>query len=351
MTLLSHIGRTTARAPFDVLRRPRRTVADRPLVDVGSQDTGGRADIDRRVFAVQRLGAVGVGLILLVFGLLGARGGVGFLSTHGERYLGMSSNGLLSALSLIVAAALRGPRPASIVMIVLGVLFLLSGLLNMALLRTAFNLLAFRMSNVVFSFVVGLLMLLLGAYGRISGNLPANSPFAHPSTLVEEPPDLPSGPKEVAAEAAMREAEIAVVQHYATEDQQRRVQAMSRVHTGHERRQVWMRTTRPPVQCASLEAAEGRRRLTTPSGDLRIDGGAADRGARPATHPTGSWRQERWRPTKQGSIDSRRLASAGVFAPPQPGCSQRVLGGELVRVPCTPAAQRFRPVRGMILVA
>jgi hypothetical protein len=245
MTLLSHIGRTTARAPFDVLRRPRRTVADRPLVDVGPQDAGGRADIDRRVFAVQRLGAVGVGLILLVFGLLGARGGVGFLSTHGERYLGMSSNGLLSALSLIVAAvllgaALRGPRPASTVMIVLGVLFLLSGLLNMALLRTAFNLLAFRMSNVVFSFVVGLLMLLLGAYGRISGNLPANSPYAHPSTLVEEPPDLPSGPEEVAAEAAMREAEIAVVQHYATEDQQRRVQAMSRVHTRHERRQVWM---------------------------------------------------------------------------------------------------------------
>jgi hypothetical protein len=38
----------------------------------------------------------------------------------------------------------------------------------------------------------------------------------------------------------MRQAEIAVVQHYATDDEQRRVQAMSRVHTREERRRVWM---------------------------------------------------------------------------------------------------------------
>ena len=88
---------------------------------------------------------------------------------------------LLSALSLVVAgvllgAAFRGPRTASTVMIVLGVLFLVSALVNMALLRTAFNLLAFRMSNVVFSVAVGFLLLVLGAYGRLSGNLPETSP-------------------------------------------------------------------------------------------------------------------------------------------------------------------------------
>ena len=38
----------------------------------------------------------------------------------------------------------------------------------------------------------------------------------------------------------MREAEIAVVQHYATDEQRRRVQAMSRVHTREARRRVWM---------------------------------------------------------------------------------------------------------------
>jgi hypothetical protein len=44
----------------------------------------------------------------------------------------------------------------------------------------------------------------------------------------------------MAAEAAMREAEIAVVQHYATEAQRRRVSAMSLVHTREERRRIWM---------------------------------------------------------------------------------------------------------------
>jgi hypothetical protein len=194
---------------------------------------------------------MGIGLVLLAFGLLGATGGVGFLATHGERHLGMSSNGLLSALSLVVAgillgAAFRGPRTASTVMVVLGVLFLVSALLNLALLRTAWNLLAFRMSNVVFSVAVGLLLLVLGAYGRISGNLPANSPYAHPHDRAGEPPDLPSTPQEVAAEAAMREAEIAVVQRYATEEQQRRVQAMSRVRTRADRRRVWMDEAQRP---------------------------------------------------------------------------------------------------------
>jgi hypothetical protein len=245
MILQSHLGHAIPRSPLAVLRRPRRTAAAQLLGGVQPQDTGDRPDIDPRVFAVQRLGAVGVGLFLLVFGLLGATGGVGFLSTSGERYLGMSSNGLLSALSPVVAgvllgAALRGPRTASTVMIVLGVLFLASGLLNMALLRTDFNLLPFRMSNVVFSIVVGLLLLVLGAYGRISGNLPANSPYARPHPLAEETSDLPSTPEEVAAEAAMRQAEIAVVQHYATEDQRSRVRAMSGVRTRDGRRRIWM---------------------------------------------------------------------------------------------------------------
>jgi Domain of unknown function (DUF4383) len=204
-----------------------------------------QSGIDGRVYTVQRLGAVGVGLVLLVFGLLGATGGVGFLATHGQRHLGMSTNGLLSALSLVVAvvllsAAFRGPHTASTVMIVLGVLFLLSALVGLALLRTSFNVLAFRMSNVVFSDVAGLLLLVLGAYGRITGNLPATSPYAHPHSLADEPPDLPSAAAEFAAEAAMREAEIAVVQHRASEEQARRVRAMAAVRTRDGRRRVWM---------------------------------------------------------------------------------------------------------------
>lgn len=241
MTLLSHLGHHTALSPAALLRRPRRPAG--PLrVDVSPDD---RPAVDGWVYTVQRVGAVGVGLFLAVFGLLGATGGVGFLATHGERHLGMSSNGLLSALSLVVAAVLlgaafRGPRTASDVMIGLGVLFQVSALVNGALLHTAFNFLAFRMSNVVFSVAVGFALLVLGAYGRISGHLPDTSPYAHPHAVVDEPPDLPSTPEEVAAEAAMREAEIAVVQHYATEDQRRRVQAMAQVRSRDARRRTWM---------------------------------------------------------------------------------------------------------------
>ena len=43
----------------------------------------------------------------------------------------------------------------------------------------------------------------------------------------------------------MREAEIAVVQHCATEDQQRRVRAVSAVRTREGRRRVWMEFDEP----------------------------------------------------------------------------------------------------------
>jgi hypothetical protein len=96
------------------------------------------------------------------------------------------------------------------------------------------------MSNVVFSVAVGLLLLVLGAYGRINGNLPANSPYAHPDAVIEEPPDLPTEPAEIAAEAAMRRAEIAVVQDWAIDDQYRRVRAMSAARTRDGPRRIWM---------------------------------------------------------------------------------------------------------------
>jgi hypothetical protein len=202
---------------------------------------------DPRVFAVQRLGAVAVAVVILVFGLLGFAGGLGFFSTEGQPVLGMSSNGLLSTVSVLtavvlLAAALRGPRVASTVMIVVGTLFLLSALGNLAVLRTDFNVLAFEMTNVAFSVVAGLVLLLLGAYGRLTGNLPADSPYAHPAEAAEDEPldEYPSTPEEFAAERAMRDAEVAVVNHTATADQRRRVAAMAKVTSRPDRRRVWM---------------------------------------------------------------------------------------------------------------
>jgi len=201
-----------------------------------------------RVLAVHRVGAVGVAAVILVFGLLGFAGGLDYFATEGEQVLGLSSNGLLSTISVVtavvlIAAAVRGPRVASTVMIVVGVLFLISALANLAVLRTGLNFLAFKLSNVFFSLGAGLLLLLLGAFGRISGNLPPDNPYAR---AVEDddidPPatGLPWTSEELAAEGAMRRAEIAVVQHTATADQRRRVAAMAPMRGRGERRQVWM---------------------------------------------------------------------------------------------------------------
>ena len=202
---------------------------------------------DTRVFTVQRIGALAVAAVILVFGLLGFAGGLDFFSTDGEPIMGLSSNGLLSTVSVLtavvlVAAALRSPRVASTVMIVVGTLFLVSALANLAVLRTSYNLLAFEIENVVFSVLAGLFLLLLGAYGRVSGNLPPDSPYARPRSddVDDEPESFPSTPQEFAAERAMREAEIAVVNHVATADQRRRVDAMAQVRSRGDRRRVWM---------------------------------------------------------------------------------------------------------------
>jgi hypothetical protein len=200
---------------------------------------------------VHRYGAVAVAAVILAFGVLGFADGLPFFSTEGGRVLGLSSNGLLSTVSVLtaavlIAAAARGPRIASTVMIVVGTLFLVSALANLAVLRTDLNVLAFRMPNVVFSVAAGLVLLVLGAYGRISGNLPPDSPYARATTTArtDGPDEFPSTPAEFRAERAMRAAELAVVQHTATPDQRRRVEAMARVRSRGDRRRVWMRFDR-----------------------------------------------------------------------------------------------------------
>jgi hypothetical protein len=202
-----------------------------------------------RVFAVQRTGAVVVALVILVFGVLGFAGGLEFFSTDGAPVLGMSSNGLLSTVSVVtavvlLAAAASGPRLASTLMLAIGTSFVLAGLAGLAVLRSSWNLLAFEMSNVAFSVVAGLLLLTLGAYGRISGNLPPDSPYARPAEYVPVVDETPGTPEEAEAERAMRDAEIAVVHRTATPEQARRVAAMARVRSRSDRRRVWLECER-----------------------------------------------------------------------------------------------------------
>jgi hypothetical protein len=105
-------------------------------------------------------------------------------ATQGEQVIGARSNGPLALVSIAVSlvpsgAALRGPRTASTVGMVFGGLFLMSGLVNLHLLDTEMDMLAFGLSNVVVSVLVCLNLLFTGSHGRISGGLPPGSPYHH----------------------------------------------------------------------------------------------------------------------------------------------------------------------------
>lgn len=173
----------------------------------------------------------------MAFGLAGLTLGAGFLATSGPIVMGLSTNGLLSTLSLVVGvvlvgAAVRGGQVASTVSVAVGTLFLASGIVNALVLDTSLNMLAFRMANVVFSLLVGAALLYVGAYGRFTVDLPASSPYARERTRVELPVHRTDG----ALERAMAAAERAVALHVATVDQARRVAAASAFRTAEARR-------------------------------------------------------------------------------------------------------------------
>lgn len=137
---------------------------------------------DHPLCKVYRVGAALFGGGLIIFGGLGFANQLEFLSTNGREVMGLSSNGLLSLISLLVgvvlvAAAVIGGPMSSTVTATVGVLFLVSGLANLAVLDTSLNLLAFKIQNVLFSLIAGMLMLFVGLYGRVSGGLPADNPY------------------------------------------------------------------------------------------------------------------------------------------------------------------------------
>ncbi|MFF2009131.1 DUF4383 domain-containing protein [Streptomyces sp. NPDC058195] len=150
--------------------------------------------VDHRLNRVYRVGAGLMGLVLLAFGALGLMNRIGFFSTGGATVAGLNTNGALSVLSLCVglllfAGMVIGGNVASTLNMVLGIAFVLSGFVNLALLGTAYNFLAFQLQNVLFSFVVGLMLMVFGMYGRISGGLPHDNPYwraRHPEEAERE---------------------------------------------------------------------------------------------------------------------------------------------------------------------
>lgn len=149
---------------------------------------------DHRLGRVYRYGAGVMGLLLLVFGVLGLLDQLAFFSTKGDRVIGLSSNGLLSVISIVAAAiliagALIGGNMASNINLGMGLVFYISGFVNLALLDTQANFLAFHLQNVMFSFAVGVMLMTFGAYGRVSGGLPHDNPYwkaRHPAEAEAE---------------------------------------------------------------------------------------------------------------------------------------------------------------------
>ncbi|MFH8485951.1 DUF4383 domain-containing protein [Streptomyces longisporoflavus] len=138
--------------------------------------------VDHRLSMVYRVGAGLMGLVLLAFGILGLIDKVGFFDTRGDTIAGLNTNGALSVLSICVGLLLFvgmviGGNFASTLNMVLGCAFVISGFVNLAILDTGLNFLAFRIPNVLFSFVVGILLMIFGMYGRVGSALPHDNPY------------------------------------------------------------------------------------------------------------------------------------------------------------------------------
>ncbi|MEU5147528.1 DUF4383 domain-containing protein [Streptomyces yangpuensis] len=150
--------------------------------------------IDHKLSQVYRVGAGLTGLLLVVFGILGLIDRIGFFDTGGDTVLALNTNGALSVLSiciggLLIVGMVVGGTFASTLNIVLGVLFIASGFVNLALLDTGLNFLAFKIQNVLFSFVVGVMLMWFGMYGRVGSALPHDNPYwraRHPEQAARE---------------------------------------------------------------------------------------------------------------------------------------------------------------------
>lgn len=135
-------------------------------------------------------------MILLVFGILGFADELSPFNTEGQSIAGMSTNGALSLISVLVGLTLIiggsiGGNVASTLNMAVGTLFLLSGFVHIFILDRPANILDFGMTNVIFSFVMGLVILTFGMYGRVSSKLPHDNPYwrrRHPG----RPPRNPS---------------------------------------------------------------------------------------------------------------------------------------------------------------
>ncbi|MEU3251228.1 DUF4383 domain-containing protein [Streptomyces sp. NPDC006997] len=158
--------------------------------------------VDHHLATVYRYGAGFCGLVLLVFAGLGFADALSPFDTAGDTIAGLTTNVALSSLSAVfgltlLVGAVVGGNFASVLNMTVGTLFVLSGLFHLFVLDRPANFLDFGMTNVIFSFVMGLVIATFGMYGRVSSKLPPDNPYRQRRHLAraarehDEAPALP----------------------------------------------------------------------------------------------------------------------------------------------------------------
>jgi hypothetical protein len=132
--------------------------------------------VDHPLRGLYRAAATITGFALLVIGVIGlvkTAGSVDFFATHGERVIGLTMNPAFAVLNILAGAVIAGAGILgrnwdATVNLLGGILFLLAGGVMLCVLRTDLNVLAFSITNVCVSFVIGTLLMSAGLYGRTS---------------------------------------------------------------------------------------------------------------------------------------------------------------------------------------
>jgi hypothetical protein len=123
---------------------------------------------------VYRLLAGLVGIYILTFGIVGLiqTWGLSFFDRGDNWVLALQTNPAFSLLSTIAGAVILGGSFVGgnvdhFINLWGSTVFLVAGVVMMALLETYANLLNFSMTTVIASFIIGVLLLLSGLYGKV----------------------------------------------------------------------------------------------------------------------------------------------------------------------------------------
>lgn len=195
------------------------------------------------------------GVALTIFGVLGLAGSTSMWSREGQVVAGLAVNGALGILSIIVGvviiiAAIIADHRAWTLITVIGGLFTASALVHLLVLNSGLNLLAFQFANVIFSFLAGLALMTIGVFQREGGGrIPRES--AEPAREAET-----ARQHRLSEIGPLADAEHAMAEGSATQEQERMVRRDARARAAEQRRAAYLRDPQRRIKQYRREQAE-----------------------------------------------------------------------------------------------